>query len=222
MHRLRALVDSDGFRSFILFLILLNALAMAIEATPILAASYGPAAAWLLDISLLIFVLEIGARWLVCVPRRSFFRESWNRFDFLIVVLSLLPAVGSFALAARTLRVFRVLRVVSAADVLWGSMLRQESGVRALAFTSMLIAVLVYVFALAGYHLFGELQAQWASLGQSLASIAASLTPSGVGAVMQTRSPAVIAFHAAFYVALASAAANLAISMRRRAGANAA
>lgn len=112
MHGLRSLVASAGFRSTILFLIVVNAFAMGLEAVPDAATEYGAALDWVFLVSQVIFVLEILARWRVA--SRQFFNESWNRFDFVAVALSFMPAIGELALVARIFRVLRVLRIVSA------------------------------------------------------------------------------------------------------------
>ncbi len=46
MHRLRSLVASNGFRSTILFLIIVNAFAMGLEASPAAVAQYATALEW--------------------------------------------------------------------------------------------------------------------------------------------------------------------------------
>jgi voltage-gated sodium channel len=213
VQRLRLLVTSDGFRSAILFLILLNAFAMGLEASPDAADGYQTALEWVFLVSQVIFVAEIAARWLV-TPRGEFFRDSWNRYDFVIVALSLMPAVGEFVLVARILRVLRVVRIVSVSDALWGSVLRRHSGLRAVTLALVLVLLSGYVFALAGFHLFGDDLPQWASLAQSVSSLVRSLTPGGLAAALKSSS-ALLVFHAVFYVALLSIAVNLGASLLR-------
>ena len=212
MDRLRSLVDSDGFRSAILFLILLNAFAMGLEAVPAAADRYETALEWVFLISQVVFVAEIAARWLVA-SKGEFFRDSWNRFDFVVVALSLVPAVGEFALVARVFRVLRVLRIVSVSGVLWGSTLRQEVGPRAVLLALLLVLLSGYVFALAGFHLFGDTRPEWGSLAQSIVSLARGLAPIGL---MQaaTSSEVVLAFHGVFWLSLLSIGVNLGASLR--------
>lgn len=212
MHGLRKLVESDDFRGTILFLIVLNAFAMGLEATPDAFALYATALDWVFLISQVIFVVEIGLRWWVA-PAGTFFEDSWNRFDFAVVVLSLLPAVGEFALVARVFRILRVLRVVSAGQVLWGSALRDDSGLRALLLAVLLLLLSSYVFALSGFHLFGDSLPEWRSLAQSFTNLARSLTPSGFAAVWQAGGGPLM-FHALFYLSLLSIVVNLARSAK--------
>lgn len=214
VHALRRLVESDDFRGTILFLIVLNAFAMGLEATPDAFALYATALEWVFLISQVIFVVEIGLRWWGA-PAGTFFRDSWNRFDFAVVALSLLPAVGEFALVARVFRILRVLRVVSVSQVLWGSAVRDDGGLRALSLAVVLLLLSGYVFALSGFHLFGDSLPEWGSLASGVASLARSLTPSGFGTLWQAGG-GLLMFHVVFYLSLLSIAVNLGMSLLRR------
>jgi voltage-gated sodium channel len=213
VHQLRLLVASDGFRSMIVFLIAVNAFAMGLEATPAFYELYGSILDWVFIISQVIFVMEILVRWLAA-PRGEFFRDSWNRFDFIIVALSLVPAVGGFVLIARVFRILRVLRIVSVGEVLLGKALRPDSRLRSAGLAVLLIGLCAYVFALSGFYLFGEAMPQWSSLARSTSMLLRSITPGGVAAVLDSGA-AVQAFHAVFYLALLCIAVNLGTSLRR-------
>lgn len=212
MEPLRRLVESNGFRSTILFLIVLNAFAMGMEATPGALEKYATLLEWVFLVSQVVFVAEIAARWLVA--RGRFFRDSWNVFDFVVVALSLTPAVGEFALIARIFRILRVLRIVSVSEVLLGSWLRQDAGLRAALLATFLIAISGYIFALAGFHLFGDQLPEWRSLAHSTASLAGSFTSGGVAAAL-AYGGAVLAFHIAFYVVVLSTVVNLIVALTR-------
>jgi voltage-gated sodium channel len=212
VERLRQLVESNVFRSTILFLIVINGIAMGLEATPDAAEKYDTLLYWVFMVSQVVFVAEIAARWLVA--RNEFFRDSWNRFDFIVVALSLLPAIGEFALIARILRILRVLRIVSVSDVLLGSLLRQDAGLRAALLATFLIAISGYIFALAGFHLFGDELPQWSSLALSSATLVHSFAPNGFAAAVQGGG-AVLAFHIVFYLVVLSTVVNLAVSLTR-------
>lgn len=212
MERLRQLVESNGFRSIILFLIVLNAFAMGMEATPDAADKYATALDWVFLVSQVVFVVEIALRWLVA--RDRFFRDSWNRFDFIVVALSLTPAIGEFALIARIFRILRLLRIVSVSEVLLGSLLRQDAGLRAALLATLLIAISGYIFALAGFHLFGDELPQWSSLAQSSATLARSFTPAGFVDVLNS-GVGLLAFHIVFHVVVLSMLVNLLVSLTR-------
>jgi voltage-gated sodium channel len=212
VERLRQLVESNGFRSTILFLIVLNAFAMGMEATPGAAEKYATPLEWVFLVSQVVFVAEIAARWLVA--RDQFFRDSWNRFDFAVVALSLTPAIGGFALIARIFRILRLLRLVSVSEVLLGSLLRQDAGLRATLLAMFLIAISGYIFALAGFHLFGDELPEWSSLARSTATLAGSFTPAGFANALDSGGAA-LAFHIAFYLVVLSTVVNLVVALTR-------
>lgn len=210
---LRWLVASDAFRGTILSLIVVNAFALGLEATPDAAARYAPLLDWVFLTCQVVFVAELLLRWLAA--DRWFFKDSWNRFDFALVALSLLPAIGGLALLARVFRVLRILRVVTVGQVLWGSVLRGDDGLRAGLLALLLSLLSGYVFALLGFHLFGESSQEWGSLWLAISSLARALTPSGIAAAWQTGG-GLLLFLGLFYLSLASIAVNLAISLMRR------
>lgn len=110
--RVRRLVESDGFESIIVTLLFLNAGAVGLEHF----ADVGryDVALWLFFwVSQGIFVSEITLRVVSYGPHhREFFKDFWNVFDFVIVALSLIPAIGPLSLLARTIRALRALRAL--------------------------------------------------------------------------------------------------------------
>lgn len=213
MNKLRVFVASDGFRGTILFLIALNAIAMGLEATPEADTRYGSVLDWVFLVSQIIFVAEMLARWVVA-PRGEFFRDSWNRFDFTVVALSLTPAIGEFALVARVFRILRVMRIASVSDVLLGKVLKQDSGLRAVLLAVFMALLAGYVFALSGFHLFGDTLPQWNSLAHSTTTLIHAFTPSGFLNVL-TSDLSLRAFHGVLYAALLCIGINLGVSLLR-------
>ena len=108
--QLRRLTESDAFESVIATLLVLNAGALLLESI----ADVGEFDLYLwvfFVVSQVIFVVEIVLRVASYGPRfREFFRDGWNVFDFVIVVLSLAPEIGALSFGARIVRVLRVLR----------------------------------------------------------------------------------------------------------------
>ncbi len=190
--RLDRLARSEGFQALTLALIVLSALCLGVEAMPAYAQRWETLLYGVFVATQVWFVFEIGVRLFAHWPRLGgFFADGWNRFDFTVVVLSLLPAVGTVALLARLLRVLRLVRLVSGSDLLRGFVRgRLGVGARLLAF-AVLLALSVYVFALMGFHLyggFGDGLAAWANLPRALASVGGlylgrvGSVPSGDGA----------------------------------------
>lgn len=208
----RSCVASEGFRSSILVLIVLNALALGVEATPELEGQFYEWLGVFFLVSQAIFVLEILARIAAHGSRPGqFFADSWNRFDFAIVAASLLPAVGAVSLAARVLRVLRLVRLASVSSSLRGSLLRKERGLRAVGLALVLVALVWYVLALVGFHLFGDASPErWGTLAAALASLLQ--VPQGLGPT---------ALWLLFLAALASTASNLVRALRPQPSENA-
>lgn len=204
----RRIAQSAQWQGTILALIMLNALCMGAEAVPAIAELHADLLYQIFVLSQLIFVVEIGIRLLAHAPRPGgFFADGWNRFDFTIVALSLLPATGSFLLAARLLRLLRIVRVFSVSGTLRSSF--ASAGVwQRLQLALLTGAIAVYVFALAGFHLLaGADPAHWGSLGPALTSVGQLLLPTQALAVMRpalAHSAGLIVYFVLFYLVLAA------------------
>lgn len=177
----RRLTHSGTFQGFIGIVIVVNAVLVGLETAPDLVARYGPAFDALNGVIIAIFVAELTIRLISYLPRpHRFFADGWNVFDFVIVALSLLPAGGSFATVARLARLLRVLRIVSIFPelrLIVGTMLRSISSMTSVI---VLLALVVYVYAVLGYHLFGAIDpAHWGDLGLSVRTLFEVLTLEG-------------------------------------------
>lgn len=128
-----------------------------------------------------VFVCEISLKLLAEWPRPwQFFRDGWNVFDFTIVVLSLLPVAGPFANVARLARVLRVLRLVSAVPELRLMVATMLRSIPSLAHVSLLLGLVMYVYAVLGVFLFGNTDpTHWGSLGVAFRTTFQLLTLEG-------------------------------------------
>ncbi|MFO1477529.1 MAG: ion transporter [Verrucomicrobiota bacterium] len=155
-HRIRYLVESKPFHHAIVAVIVLAGAVAGLETSPAVMVQHG---AWLhgLDKFILgIFIVEALLKMAAHgrMPWR-YFADGWNVFDFLIVVICLLPVGGPFAAVLRLARGLRLLRLVSALpklQLLVGALLKSLS---AMGYVSLLLALLFYIYAVAGIHLFG-------------------------------------------------------------------
>src|SRR2546421_8485082 len=111
----RRIVEARWFEPFMIALILFNAVLIGLETSPQFMARHDD---WLHtgnDIILGVFIVEAALKIGAVAPRfRLYFGNGSNLFDFSIIVLSLVPATGEFALVARLIRILRVLRLISA------------------------------------------------------------------------------------------------------------
>ena len=159
-------VEHSRTQNWIMVLILINAVVLGLETSPALMARFGP---WLLAIDqaiLAVFVVEIAARLLV--HRSAFFRDPWSIFDFIVVVIALIPASGPLSVlrALRVLRVLRLLSVVPSMRKVVGALLAAVPGLSSIA---LVLGLIFYVFAVIATKLFGPEFPDWfGTLGQSI------------------------------------------------------
>lgn len=153
---LQKLTTSSGFQHTITGVILLSAVMVGLETSTAMVTRFG---VWLQVAELAVttvFVTELVLR-LASYGRQPwrFFLDGWNVFDFVIVTLCLLPATGPFAAVLRLARVLRLLRLISALpklQLLVGALLKSLG---AMGYVALLLALVSYIYAVAGVHLFG-------------------------------------------------------------------
>lgn len=136
-------------------MIILAAIVVGIETDQSIMARWG---VWLhaLDRAIVaIFVVEallkIGAHGRT--PWR-YFRDPWNCFDFTIVVLCLIPAIGPYAAIARLARVLRTLRLITGVPKLQLIVNSLLKGLPSMGFVGLLLLMLFYVYGVLGVFLF--------------------------------------------------------------------
>ena len=169
----RRAVAAAWFRHGVTAVIAVNAVVIGLDTSAALSAAYGALFENASQTFLAIFVIEalikMAARW----PRvGNYFKDGWNVFDFSVIVVSLLPNTGELATLARLARLFRVLRLVSALPglrLIVATLIRSVPGMfNVLA----LMSIIFYVYGVAGYHLFHEIDpTHWRTLGISLLSL---------------------------------------------------
>ncbi len=155
MERLGRLVDSDEFQHGILAVIVLAALLVGLETSRDLVERHGELLHGLDLLVLWIFVVEAalkiarhGRRWY------RYFGDPWNVFDFLIVVVCLLPIGGQYAAVLRLARVLRALRLVTAVPKLQLLVSSLLKSIPSLGYVGLLMGVLFYVYAVMGVSMF--------------------------------------------------------------------
>ena len=149
------LVSTSFFSRFSLGMIIISAGLIGVETVDSVMAQYGAILKELDRIIIAWFALEIFLR-IAAYGRNigAFFKCPWNAFDFLIVVITLLPAVSPTLSVFRLFRVFRVLRLLSALpelQILVSSLLKT---LPSMGYVAMLLFLIVYVYGVLGTHLF--------------------------------------------------------------------
>jgi len=216
---LRALVESHSIQTFILLVIIVNAIVLGMQTSPRINGWFDGGMGSTLDIidsvCLWIFVVEIVVKLLVY--RHRFFRDGWNIFDFVIVGISLAPAMGNISIL-RALRIMRAMRILSMVP-----QMRQvvQALVRALPGMASVIVVLLllfYVAAVMATRMFGGMFPDWfGSVGKSLYSLFQIMTleswSMGIVRPVMREFPWAWAFFVPFIIATSFTVLNLFIAL---------
>lgn len=161
------------FEPFIIACILLNGLVLGLETSVSVMAGYGHLLSLTNNVILGVFIVEAALKITAVAPRIGrYFGDGWNLFDFSVVVFSLIPATGELAMVARLARLLRVLRLISAIPELRLIVNTLVRSLPSMGHVLMLMGIIFYIYAIAGYHLFHEHDpVHWRSLGMSLLTL---------------------------------------------------
>jgi len=126
----------------------------------------------------LFFLIEIIIRFIGETNKRAFFKSGWNLFDTIVVGVSLIPiGPGSSILIVRLLRIFRVLRIISVMPELKVLLECLIKSMPRIFYTSLLLFIIMYIYAAAGSLLFEHTDAQrWADIALALFTLTQVLT----------------------------------------------
>lgn len=168
----KTIVETKQFRATIVAAILLAGILAGLETSTEIMAEHGSLLRTLDAVVLILFITEISLK-LASHGRHplNYFRDGWNVFDFVIIALCLYPSTGSFSAVLRLVRVLRLLRLVSTLpklQLLVGALLKSLS---AMGYVSLLLSLLFYIYAVAGVHLFGEVDEDFGNIGIALLTL---------------------------------------------------
>jgi voltage-gated sodium channel len=161
-----AIVEHSYAQTFIMVVIILNALSLGLETSKGIVAEYGTTLHAFDVFALSVFCVEIGAK-LVHRDIR-FFKDGWNVFDFLVVAVALVPAAGPLSVlrALRILRTLRLLTIVPSMRRVVGALIAALPGMGSV-FT--IIFLVFYVAAVLATNFFAATFPDWfGSVGGSL------------------------------------------------------
>jgi voltage-gated sodium channel len=174
---LARIVYSSQFELVIAFLILVNAVSLALLTMPEIDPEVRNTLGELDRFALYIYLVELIMR-LVSYGKRpwEFFRQGWNVFDFTIVVLSFGIFTGE-TIILRLLRIFRLIRIfrfLPEVRVLTSSVVKS---LPPLMSVGVLIFLALFIYGMAGVYLFGEqLPDSWGNITLALTSLFILLT----------------------------------------------
>jgi voltage-gated sodium channel len=213
-EQVRALVSRTGFQRFIIGVIVFNAITLGFETSPAIVAKFGGVLHLADRVALAIFVVEILLR--IYAYGWSFFKDSWNIFDLVIIAIAVVPATGEFSVL-RSLRILRVLRLISVVP----SMRRVVSGlllaVPGMASIAALLALVLYVAGVMATKLFQHLQPEhFADLGTTLFTLFQVMTGEGwpdIARELMTKAPLAWIFFVTYIIVSSFAVLNMFIAV---------
>lgn len=176
-ERARVLIESGWFERSITALILLNAVTLGIETSPLISARLGNLLHGFDRLVLAVFVVELLLR--CYVHRDRFFRDPWRVFDLIVVGIAVVPAGSAFTVL-RALRVLRVLRLVSLVPSMRGVVGALLKALPGMASIIGLMGLVLYVSAVMATKLFGAISPElFGNLGASLFTLFQVMTVEG-------------------------------------------
>ena len=179
------LQKSPLFQFLVIFIIILNAITLGINTYEI--NNFIKKIIELLDYAITIFfVVEILIRFIAEPKKINFFKNGWNVFDSLIVLISLIPIPNNSSyLLLRLLRIFRVLRIISVVPELKKIIEALIDSIKRVFYVSLLLFIILYVYATIGSILFSvDMPSRWSDVGISLITLFQVLTLSSWEQVM--------------------------------------
>ncbi len=105
------------------------------------------------------FLIEIIIRMVGEKEFKNFFKDGWNIFDFLVVVITLIPFEQSdYAMIARLARVFKVMRLITVRPELKMIIDVLVKSIPAIVDIIILLFIIFYIYAIIGSFLFQDLE----------------------------------------------------------------
>lgn len=151
--RLKIILEKDITQHSIIGLIVLNSVLIGLETSPSYMESFGYYIDQIDRMILFIFVSEMVLK--LYTYRLSFFKDSWNIFDSVIVLISITPSIGASFAVLRALRILRTLRLLKSIPKLKLIIESLLHAIPSIGWIALLLVIVFYIFAIIGNNLFG-------------------------------------------------------------------
>ena len=176
--RLQKFVSHERFKQAIAIMIVFNAIVLGAWTFTKPGTQYHYYLTLIDNVILGFFAIEILLK--IVAWRRRFFGYGWNIFDFIVVVISLVPTSQTFAVL-RALRILRLLHIVPMMRRITEALFRALPGMGAII---AVMALLIYVSSVIATSLFGhtdnpEVAAMFGDLPSSALSLFQVMTMDG-------------------------------------------
>ena len=171
-QRLEAIKSNRLFEFFAVGIIIFSAL--LIGAHTYTDPTQQPTLLQVLDVSVtMFFLIEILIRFLAERDKKAFFKDAWNVFDTLIVVISLIPIDNAeMAVLGRLIRIFRVLRMISIIPELRLILNSLFKALPQLGYVMLLMFIIFYIYAAIGSTLFESVNpVLWGNISISMLTL---------------------------------------------------
>jgi len=164
-------------QSFIVTIIILNAISLGIETSKSLPANLRDCLDLFDTIVLCIYVTELVMKQIASGAR--FWTNGWNVFDVVIVSLSLVPANATLSIL-RGLRILRLFRIFSAVKPLRRIIVSLLKSLPSIGWLSLLVLINLYLFAVIGTNFFGDVfEEYFGTIGKSFFTLFQIMTLEG-------------------------------------------
>ncbi len=171
-HTFERVRSNKIFETFVISIIIFSALVVGVKTYDI--PSKVEKVVGILDwLITAIFLVEITVRFLGEKDKRHFFRNPWNVFDTLIVLVSIIPIDNSeMAVIGRLVRIFRVLRMVSIIPELRVLLNSLVKALPQLGYIMLLLFIIFYIYAAVGSTFFSEINPNlWGDIAVSMLTL---------------------------------------------------
>lgn len=174
-----------SFDRVIMVIVIVNSILLGMRTVPPLVVDFRQWMDLINQVVLGVFIVEAALKMLALAPRSDrYFRDSWNVFDFSVIVLGLLPVTGEFALIFRLLRIVRLISVIEGLRVIVGTLIRSLVGV---AYIILMVCIVTYIYAIIGSLLFQDHDPEhWHNLGTAVLTLFTIITLEAWVEVMET------------------------------------
>lgn len=162
-------VDSPAIRFGILGLIVFNAVTLGLSTSEVVQQNLGAGLRFIDTTVIVVFVLEMVMKLYAYGWR--FFRNAWNIFDLIIVVIAVLPSTAGLSVL-RALRVIRAMRILSVVPQLRSVIRALLEALPGMGAVIILLGIVYYIFAVMTTMLYGDAFPEWfGTIGESLYSL---------------------------------------------------
>ena len=175
-RRLAKLVSGFSFDMFIMVVILADAIVLGLMSSDLFNYSYNQGLFLLDRLFMGIFIVEMFLK--IYALKKKFFSSGWNWFDLIIVIVSSIPEASSF-IVLRTFRLFRLFKYIQKFSKLHNLVEVFISLLPTFASFVLVFVIFAYVFAIIGVSLFGDVFADFSSLGVSMFTLLQGFTLDG-------------------------------------------